>query len=58
MSMSSEVKKMHHGKSPMPCASGIFGCFLLTLDTLAMNSNTKRSKKFRENIIIEINKSL
>ena len=52
MGMSIEGQKMHNGKSPMACASGIFGCCLLTLDTLAMNSNTKRIKKFREKIIL------
>ena len=36
---------------PMPCASAIFSCCLVTLDILAMNSNTKPSKKFREKII-------
>lgn len=48
---SSEAEKMHHGNYPMPCASGIFSCCLLTLDILAMNSNTKPSKKFREKLI-------
>ena len=57
MSRSSEVEKIHDGKSLMPCASGIFGCCLFTLDTIAMNSNTKRTKKFREKIV-DINKSL
>ena len=33
MSMSSNSKEMYHGKYPMLCASGIFGCCLLTLDT-------------------------
>ena len=32
MSMNSEVEKMQHGKSPVPCASGIFDCCLLPLD--------------------------
>jgi len=49
--LSSEAEKMHHGNYPMPCASGIFSCCLVTLDKLAMNSNTKPSKKFREKII-------
>ena len=57
MTLSSEAEKMHHGKYPMPFASGIFGCCLLTEDTFAMNSNTKLSKKFREKII-DIQKNL
>ena len=46
MSVNSEVEKMHHGKSPVPCASGIFDCCLLPLDGRFLLQVTGHSSLF------------